>query len=109
MEKQPDPATFTLDVTGANGTPFRFVYEAGDRNVRYYDRRYPTQPDEQHYHPRNYNEDGQMCGPALLTESFTRGHGGILGWHEVNAWNIDWHTVRLVGNWIMTINERVTP
>lgn len=101
--------TYTLDITGGNGTPFRFVYKTGG-TVRYYDRRYPTLPDEPHYHPRNYNEDGQKCGPDFNVESFTdaSAQSGIIGWHEVDAWDIDAATVRLVGTWLDLIKERAS-
>jgi hypothetical protein len=106
MTEQVKPETYILDVVGDNGTPFRFVYELGD-TVRYYDRRYPTLPDEPYYHPRNYSEHGQSCGPDMLIESFTDlGTHGIFGWHEVEAWDIDAFTRDLVGVWLKSLKER---
>lgn len=101
------PETYTLDITGDNGTPFRFVYELGG-TIRYYDRRYPTQPGEPHYHPRNYNENGQNCGPDMLIESFTEtdSASGIRPWHDVEAWAIDPGTQVLVGNWLRMLKGR---
>lgn len=104
--KKVEPKIHKLDVISTKGVPLRFVYEMGG-TVRYHDRRYPTTPDEQHYHPRNYNEDGQGCGPDLMVDSFTDpGHHGIIGWHEVEAWDIDANTRNLVGAWLSAIKER---
>lgn len=99
------PTTFHLDVTSANGTPLRFVLTPGhapeSSPVRYYDRRYTLAPGEFGYHPVNFNEDGQGCGPSLNIDAFTEGPDRtIRGWHEIDVWDIDPRTRALVGSWI---------
>lgn len=58
MQTQPTPEIFYLDVTGANGTPFRFALTPSGKpyrqeddpdapmvgKVMYFDRRYPAAP-----------------------------------------------------------------
>lgn len=101
------PETYSLDVVGGNGTPFRFTYWPSKDEVGYQDRRYPSQPTEPQYRPFFYDEHGQGCGPVLLSDTFTDSGGfGIRGWHEVDAWDVDRHTVALVGTWIKLIKER---
>ena len=103
------PTTFHLDVTGANGTPFRFVLTPDDDNpakslVRYYNRRYTLNEGDFGYHPVNFNEDGQSCGGGLYTRDFTEEFGsGFAGWHNVRAWDVDVRTRRLVGAWIANV------
>ncbi len=100
------PTTFHLDVTGANGTPFRFVLTPDDDNparssIRYHDRRYTLNDGDFAYHPRNFNEDGQACGPDDCADSYSPDDScGFRGWHEVDAWDVDVRTRRLVGTWI---------
>jgi hypothetical protein len=73
----------------------------------YYDRRYPTRPDELAYRPFFNDENGQHCGPYLEESSFTGDRKyGIRGWHEVDAWDIDRRTVIMVGDWIEMIKEK---
>ena len=84
----------TFAAVTANGVPMMFVWNPSTRTVRYYDRRFAGQP--------GFAEDGQDCGPALPADSFSpHATVGILGWHEVDAWNLDARTVRLVGTWLM--------
>lgn len=101
--------TYTLDITGSNGTPFRFTYWPSTEYVMYQDRRCPSKPGEPQYRPFFYDEHGQNCGPSLMTSNFTDGKlGGIRGWHENDAWDIDAATVRLVGTWLTLIKERAS-
>lgn len=101
-----NPEIFTLDVIGGNGTPFRFVFWPKLGDVVYLDRRIPTQPGEAGYRPYHYDENGQRCGAALDADNFTPdAQHGIRGWHEVDAWDIDRSTRRLVGSWIKLIME----
>jgi hypothetical protein len=102
------PTTFHLDVTGANGTPFRFVLRPigsdGDATVRHYDRRYTLKEGEFGYHLTNFNEHGQSCGPATMSDDYSPDSDfGLAGWHDVRAWDIDVHTRRLVGTWIANV------
>ena len=100
------PTTFHLDVPGANGTPFRFVLIPDNdtparSRIRYHDRRYTLNEGDFAYHPRNFSEDGQACGPDQYADSFTTASDfGIRGWHEVDAWDIDQGTRVLVGLWV---------
>lgn len=116
MIKQPDPEVFTLDLIGGNGTPFRFMFwpkehqATEEGTIRYYDRRYILTEGEPGYGINHTNENGQSCGGPLLVSSFTNAYNygfgsGIRGWNEVDAWDIDRHTVALVGNWIASILE----
>jgi hypothetical protein len=98
--------TFTLDVTGGNGTPFRFVYWPSDGTVRYYDRRYTLTEGEPGYGLNQTNENGQSCGPRFHADDFSPSAGhGIRGWHGVDEWDIDRPTRRLVGYWIQCLKE----
>ena len=101
------PATYTLDMTGGNGTPFRFVYWPADGAVRYYDRRYTRTEGEYGYGIDQMCEDGQSCGPVFNATSFDP-HTiyGIRGWHEVDAWDIDRATVQLVGTWLTALKNK---
>ncbi len=101
------PTTYTLDMTGGNGTPFRFVYWPADNAVRYYNRRYPL-PEGEPSRLNHQTEDGQACGGALAADDFTVASGGygIRGWHEVDAWDIDVRTRELVGAWINLLNAQ---
>ena len=109
MSEPTTPTTFHLDTISANGTPFRFVLtpqeERPERSsVRYYDRRYASAPGEFGYHPSNFNEHGQGCGGARSADDFMGSHDfGLRGWHEVDAWDVDVHTRRLVGTWIANV------
>lgn len=81
----------TFAVTTANGIPMLFVLDRDKATVRYYDRRYAGRP--------GFTEYGQDCGPALAVDSFSPdATDGIRGWHEVDVWDLDAHTVRLVAN-----------
>lgn len=108
MKAQPVPGVFHLDVNGANGTPFRFVYDLTEPStLRYYDRRYPLAEGEPGYGVNHMNEDGQACGPALSINHINWLHAnGFRGWHDVAAWGVDRATVVMVGNWIEMIKER---
>lgn len=87
------PLAHTLAATTANGIPMMFVWEPGADTVRYYDRRYAGQP--------GFTDYGQQCGPDLSADSFQQdATHGIRGWHEVDAWDIDARTVRLVAAWL---------
>lgn len=109
MTERAKPETYSLDLIGGNGTPFRFTYWPRTETVAYQDRRYPTQPDEPHYRPFHYDENGQNCGPAMAYTDFVPlSNHGIRGWHEVDAWDLDRDTVRLVGTWLETIKERTS-
>lgn len=110
MEKQPDPEVFTMDTIGGNGTPFRFMYWPREEQfgelgtVRYYDRRYPVQKGQPGYGINHATEDGQCAGGALYPSSFhPDAQFGIRGWHDVDAWDVDMMTARLVGRWIEAI------
>ena len=103
------PEIFTLDLIGDNGTPFRFMYWPEQGEIRYYDRRYPTTPDKPGYGINHFNENGQACGGPLLDTDFTPlADYGIRGWHEVDAWDIDRDTRRIVGKWITALKERAS-
>ena len=107
MTEPTTPTTYTLDMTGDNGTPFRFVYNPTDGTVRYYDRRYTRTEGEYGYGINHMCEDGQACGGALTADNFTVSSGyGIRGWHEVDAWDIDRRTRELVGAWLNLLNVR---
>jgi hypothetical protein len=104
-----EPATFTLDITGGNGTPFRFIYFPGEEVVRYYDRRYTLTEGEPGYGINHMNENGQCCGGALSVDTFTDcSSSGLRGWHEVDAWDGDRATMIIVGDWLELIMERST-
>lgn len=106
MTQQVDPEVFTLDLIGDNGTPFRFMFWPKTGDVKYYDRRYPAQPDEPHYRLNHYDENGQNCGPGFVADDFPLSSShGIRGWHEVDAWDIDRGTRSLVGQWIHRVLE----
>lgn len=83
----------TFAATTANGIPMLFVWDRDKGTIRYYDRRYARKP--------GFTEHGQDCGPALMAVDFhPNATHGIRGWHEVDAWDLDARTVRLVGNWL---------
>ncbi len=85
---------FRFAATTANDIPMIFVWDPVAQNLRYYDRRYAGKP--------GFTEHGQDCGPALSADSFQPdATAGIQGWHEVDAWDLDARTVRLVGRWLM--------
>ena len=91
----------TFAVTTANGIPMLFVWDRETNEVRYYDRRYPVQPGSPGYGINNATEHGQCCGGARLASDFSPdAERGIRGWHEVDVWDLDARTVRLVGNWL---------
>lgn len=90
---------FHLDVTGANGTPFRFIAWPEENAIRYYDRRYTLAEGEPGYGVNHMNEDGQACGPAMILKGF-EGTRWIRGWHDVSAWDVDAATMQLVGVWV---------
>jgi hypothetical protein len=95
------PETFHIDLTGGNGTPFRFVFLPDDGSVWQYDRRHTIKAPDQ-THP-NFNDDGQLCGGTFAPSDFIGKDSGIRGWHEVDAWDIDRATVRMVGIWLTHI------
>lgn len=102
------PASFHIDLTGGNGTPFRFEFtpdEGPHGQVRYRDRRYTLTEGKPGYGINHTNEDGQACGPALMPYSLIDCDSGIRGWHEVDAWDVDRATVQLVGAWLRHIAE----
>lgn len=104
-----EPGTHTFDLIGANGTPFRFMFWPGTDEVRYYDRRYTLTEGEPGYGINHTTEWGQCCGPSLLPETFTDDHRmGVRGWHEVDAWDVDYITRRIVGTWIKMVKERMS-
>lgn len=100
------PMTYTLDLMGGNGTPFRFVFFPEELVVRYYDRRYTLTEGEPGYGINQMNEDGQACSPSLAPATFTNHcNHGLRGWHEVDAWDVDRATMVLVGDWIEMLQE----
>jgi hypothetical protein len=73
--------------------PLVFVYDPATSTVTYYDRRYAGE--------EGFTEHGQACGPAFPLDAFDpNADHGIIGWHEVDDWNLDARTVRLVGAWL---------
>lgn len=103
-----EPTVFRFDIVGANGTPFRFVYDTAEPDtLRYYDRRYPLAEGELGYGINHMTEDGQACGPVLSVNHINWSHPrGFRGWHDVDAWDVDRATVTMVGDWIEMIKER---
>jgi hypothetical protein len=100
------PETFVMDITGGNGTPFRFIYWPSTQIVVYFDRRYPTKPGEGQYKPFAYDENGQNCGPYLKASSFTEHRNTALtGWHGNREWDVDRSTRQLVSDWIEQIQD----
>jgi hypothetical protein len=98
------PETFHIDLTGGNGTPFRFVFWPEVKTVRYYSRRHTLTEGEPGYGINHTNENGQACGPALsFTDFVPLCNYGIRGWHEVDAWDVDGETMRMVGLWLTHI------
>lgn len=101
------PTTYTLDIPGDNGTPFRFVYWPEDGTVRYYDRRYTRTEGEYGYGLNQMTEDGQACGPALaFTDFVPLSNHGMRGWNSIDAWDIDRATRCLVGTWLTAIRDK---
>lgn len=98
MQQQP-PGTFLLDVTGANGTPFRFVATPADGALRYYDRRHTLAEGEPGYGINRTCEIGQACGPALRLIDAPE-FACIRGWHGVTDWDVDAGTTTLVSAWV---------
>lgn len=83
----------SIIATTDRGTRLKFIWDPTTDTVRYYDRRYAGQP--------GFPKHGQECGPSLPPESFNPDNpSGIRGWHEVDAWDLDARTVRLVGLWL---------
>lgn len=97
------PDHFVLDVTGANGTPFRVIayaanaagpfpaYDPTKARVEVYDRRYP------------HTEHGQRAASYFLADLLpdgTRPTRGLCLAGGVDAWNIDAATMRLVEQWL---------
>lgn len=106
MDKRPD--VFHIDLTGANGTPFRFEFTPGEGIhgvVRYRDRRYTLAKGEPGYGINHTNENGQACGGFLYPSSYINRKAGIRGWHEVDAWDIDRRTANMVGAWLLHIAD----
>lgn len=107
MNEHEQPDIFHIDLTGGNGTPFRFEFTPGEGvhgAVRYRDRRYTLTEGKPGYGINHMNENGQSCGPVLDPSTFTdHGNSGIRGWHSVDAWDIDRKTVVMVGMWLSHI------
>lgn len=83
----------TFAATTARGIQMLFVADPAARTIACYDRRYAGQP--------GFTEHGQACGPAFALDAFTLGAtDGIVGWHDVDEWDLDAHTVRLVAAWL---------
>jgi hypothetical protein len=102
MDKNTTPVAFHIDLTGDNGTPFRFVFLPDDGSVWQYDRRYAVGPDEES--SPTFSEDGQQCGGAHSTMDFpATSIYGMRGWHEEDAWDVDVHTRNFVGLWLKRI------
>lgn len=99
MSKQ-EIATYSIDVTGTNGTPFRFVLWPATDGLRCYSRRHTLAPGQPGYGFNNACEDGQACGPAFAASTFGSFEGALRGWHGVDAWDVDDETMSLVGAWI---------
>lgn len=100
------PETYVLDVNGANGTPFRFVFYPGEDGgtVRYHDRRYTLAKGELGYGINQTNEHGQACGPKFTVSAFVPPRrSGLLGWHDVGAWDVDVATCHLVTAWLTAL------
>lgn len=95
--------TYSTDLNGANGTPFRFVYDPAHNTVAQFDRRYTLKPGEPGYGPNHMNEQGQMCGPMCRPEDYIHATRGFRGWNDVEAWDVDGGTVMLVGLWLRHI------
>jgi hypothetical protein len=107
MTDTTSPETYTLDVTGDNGTPFRFVFWPGTETVRYYDRRYTRTEGEYGYGVNHMTEDGQACGPALaITDFVPISNHGLRGYNAIDEWDIDRRTMNLVGTWLRVLTEK---
>lgn len=99
-----NPITFHIDLTGANGTPFRFVFLPEDGSVWQYDRRYAVEAGKQNH--AHFTEDGQLCGGARSTRDFPgTSIYGLRGWHEVDVWDVDMDTRNFVGFWLKRIAD----
>lgn len=104
MTLNPDNhTTYSIDLNGENGTPFRFTYDPERNLVRQMDRRYTLKPGESGYGPNHMNEQGQMCGPARYPTDYIHATRGFRGWHEVTTWDVDGGTAMLVGLWLRHI------
>ena len=97
------PASFHIDLTGGNGTPFRFVFLPDDGSIWQYDRRHAVQPGRET--TPQFNEDGQLCGPEHHTAAFIKDPTGLRGWHGNDDWDVDRATVALVGSWLQHIAD----
>lgn len=105
MDENTAPDTFHIDLTSANGTPFRFVFLPENGAVRYYDRRFAVEPGKQVH--RDFTEDGQACGPAMAPSVYLGGRSGFRGWHEVDVWDVDRDTAAIVGVWLHHLIARM--
>lgn len=104
MITQQSPDVFTLDVVSANDIPLRFMFWPRQGVVRYHDRRYTLQPEQPGYGINHTNENGQCAGGVMLPGDFSAdAESGIRGWHEVDAWDVDAATCRLVGTWLAAL------
>lgn len=101
------PTTYTLDMPGDNGTPFRFVYWPADAAVRYYDRRYTRAKSDIGYGIDHKCEHGQACGPRLHPTDFTAFDADpIRGWQNMDVWDVDRRTVQMVGVWLTLLQDK---
>lgn len=109
MDKNTTPVAFHIDLTGDNGTPFRFEFSPNESpygTVRYRDRRYTLTEGKPGYGINHTNENGQACGPAMLPSAFpATSIYGMRGWHEEDAWDVDVHTRNFVGLWLRRIAD----
>ncbi len=101
------PETYTLDLPGGNGTPFRFVYWPNTGTVAYFDRRHAVPTTDRIYQPYIRDENGQACGGHLTTDDFfNNAMTGMHGWHKNDAWDVDRAVMVMVGDWLETIMDR---
>ena len=92
-----------LDVTAANGVPFRAVFVPADAAypnhpaakrlsdqplIEFYDRRYP------------HTQDGQFVGARYYVSTIRNGDAGLILDGGIPNWQIDADTMRLVRTWL---------
>jgi hypothetical protein len=100
------PKVFHTDLTGANGTPFRFVLWPEENRVLYYDRRYTYVPGQPGYGLDTINENGRVCGPWITPADLSAARNtGLCGRGGEGAWDVDPRTVRLVSAWAEHVLE----
>lgn len=84
---------YRFAVTTGTGMRALVIYNPDDATVQIYDRRYAGQP--------GFTEHGQRCGGPQSASDFHRdATTGIRGWHDVDHWDMDARTVRLIGAWL---------